>query len=46
MISLGSVAAYTMNTGAPHLSAERKAMLKQVASQMATPGKGLTACGE
>lgn len=42
---LPSSYAYTMNTGAPHLSEARKAQLREVASQMATPGKGLTACG-
>mmetsp|Transcript_27388 Transcript_27388/g.54698 ORF Transcript_27388/g.54698 Transcript_27388/m.54698 type:complete len:396 (-) Transcript_27388:57-1244(-) len=43
---LPSSYAYTMNTGAPHLSEARKAQLREVASQMATPGKGLTACDE
>ena len=32
--------------GGAHLSAERKAELEAVCAQMATPGKGITACDE
>ena len=46
LMSGSSSYAYTMNTGAPHLSDARKAQLRDVANQMATPGKGLTACGK